>query len=90
MNLVTRHLDFETLHCYFGHASDEVIHHILDNVEDAKKICFPTQKHVCYSCTLEEMHQHSFLENPTHSSEPLELTHSDLLELFTLSYSKYK
>ena len=90
MNLVTRHLDFETLHCYFGHVSDEVMHHVLDNVEDAKKICFPTQKHVCYSYTLGKTHQHSFLENPSHSSEPLGLIHSDLLELPTLSYSKYK
>jgi len=42
VSLVTRYLYFETLHCYFGHASDEVMCHVLDNVEDAKKICFPT------------------------------------------------
>jgi len=78
------------LHHYFGHASDEVIHYVLDNVEDAKKICFPTQKHVCHNCTLGKIHQYNFSENPTHSSEPLELIHSDLFELPTLSYSKYK
>ena len=43
--LVTRHLDFETLHHCFGHICDEVMHHILDNIEDAKKICFPIQKY---------------------------------------------
>ena len=90
MSLVTKHLDFETLHHYFGHTSDEVICHVLNNVEDAKKIHFPIQKHVCHNYTLKKMYQYSFSENPTHSSEPLRLIHSDLLELSTLSYSKYK
>ena len=40
MSLVTRHLDFETLYCHFRYASDEAMHHVLDNVEDAKKIYF--------------------------------------------------
>jgi len=40
MSLVTRHLDFETLHHHFGHASNEVMCHVLNNVKDAKKICF--------------------------------------------------
>jgi len=52
MNLVIRHLDFETLHYCFEHVSDEVMCHILDNVEDAKKICFLTQKYIYYSYTL--------------------------------------
>ena len=56
VSLVTRHLDIETLHCHFGHASDEVMCHVLDNVEDAKKIHFLTQKHVCCDCTLEKIH----------------------------------
>jgi len=56
VSLTIRHLDFETLHCHFGHASNEIIHHILDNVENAKKICFPTQKHVCCCCTLGKMY----------------------------------
>jgi len=87
ISLVTKHLDFETLYCYFGHASDEVMHHVLDN---AKKICFPMQKYICCGCTLRKMYQYSFPENPTCSSESLELIHSNLLELSTLSYSKYK
>ena len=37
-----------------------------------------------------KIYQYSLSENPTHSSEPLELIHSDLLKLPTLSYSKYK
>ena len=90
MSLVTRYLDFETLHCCFGHISDEVMCHILDNVEDAKKIHFSTQKCVCYNYTLRKIHQCSFSENPTCSSEPLELIHSNLLKFPTLSYSKYK
>ena len=90
VSLATRHLDFETLHYCFGYASDEVICHVLDNVEDAKKICFLTQKHVCHSCTLEKMYQYSFPENFTHSSKPLGLIHLDLLELPILFYSKYK
>ena len=36
------------------------------------------------------MHECSFSENLVHSSEPLGLIYSDLLELPTLSYSKYK
>jgi len=90
MSFVIRHLDFETLHYHFGHVSDEVMHHVLDNIEDAKKIFFPTQKYICYDCTLGKIYQCSFSENSTCSSKPLELIHSDLLELPTLSYSKYK
>ena len=90
VNFVTRHLDFETLHHHFGHVSDEVMHHVLDNVEDVKKIYFPTQKYICYGYTLGKIYQCSFSENPTCSSEPLGLIHSDFLELPTLSYSKYK
>jgi len=42
VSLVIKHPDFETLHCHFGHASNEVMCHVLDNVEDAKKIHFLT------------------------------------------------
>ena len=42
MSFTTKHLDFERLYCYFGHASNKVMYYILDNVEDAKKIYFTT------------------------------------------------
>ena len=45
---------------------------------------------VCDSYTLKKMYQHNFFENPVHSSKPLGLIHSDLLEPSILSYSKYK
>jgi len=41
MSLAIKYLDFETLHYYFEHASDEVIHYVLDNIENTKKIHFP-------------------------------------------------
>jgi len=66
------------------------MHHVLDNIENAKKIHFPIQKYVCHGCTLGKMHQYSFSEKSTCTSKPLELIHSDLLEFPTLSYSKYK
>jgi len=90
MSLVTRHPDYETIHCQLGHISDEAIRHISDNVEGAEKICFPNKKYVCCGCALGKLHQHSFPKNPKHFSETLGLIHSDLLELPTLSYSKYK
>ena len=90
MSLVTRHPDYETIHRCLGHISDEAMRYISDNVEGAEKICFPNKKHVCHGCALGKLHQHSFSENPKHSSETLGLIHSDLLELPTLSYSKYK
>ena len=90
MSLITRYLDFETLHYYFEHVSDEVMQHVLNNVKDTKKICFLTQKYICYSCTLRKIYQFSFTENSVCSSRLLELIHSDLLELLNLSYSKYK
>ena len=89
MSLVTRYLDFETLHYYFEHVSDEVMQHVLNNVEDTKKICFLTQ-YICHSCTLRKIYQCSFTKNPVCSSGLLELIHSDLLDLLNLSYSKYK
>ena len=90
VSLTTRYLDFETFYCYFGHASDEVICYVSNNVEDVKKIHFPIQKCVYHGCTLGKIYQCSFPENPIHCSELLGLIHSDLLELSTLSYSKYK
>jgi len=32
MSLTTRYLDFKTLHYCFGHAFDEVMYHVLNNV----------------------------------------------------------
>jgi len=90
VSLVTRHPNYETIHCCLGHISDEAMRHISDNVEGAEKICFPNKKHVCRGCALEKLYQCSFPENPKHSSKTLGLIHSDLLELPTLSYSKYK
>jgi len=90
VSLVTRHPDYETIHCQLGHISDETMRHISDNIEGAEKICFSNKKHVCHGCALGKLHQHSFPENPKYSSETLGLIHSDLLELLTLSYSKYK
>ena len=90
VSLVTRHLDYETIHCQLGHISDEAMRHISDNVEGAEKIYFSNKKHICCSCALGKLHQHSFPKNSKHSSETLELIHSDLLELPNLSYSKYK
>jgi len=90
VSLVTRHPDYETICYHLRHISDKAIRHISDNVEGAEKICFPNKKHICSSCTLGKLHQHSFPKNPKCSSETLGLIHSDLLELSTLSYSKYK
>jgi len=90
VSLVTRHPDYKTIHRHLGHISDEAMRHISDNVEGAEKICFPNKKHICCGCALEKLYQRSFPENPKCSSETLGLIHSDLLELPTLSYSKYK
>ena len=37
VSLVTRHPDYETIHCHLGHISDEAMRHISDNVEGAEK-----------------------------------------------------
>jgi len=76
--------------CPLTHISNEAMRHISDNVEGAEKVCFSNKKHVCHGCALGKLHQCSFSENPKCSSETLGLIHSDLLELSTLSYSKYK
>jgi len=90
VSLVIRHPDYETIYHCLGHISNEAMRYILDNVEGAEKICFSNKKHVCRGCALGKLHQHNFPENPKCSSETLGLIHSDLLELPTLSYSKYK
>ena len=64
--------------------------HISDNVEGTEKICFSNKKHICCGCALGKLYQCSFSENPKYSSETLGLIYSDLLELPTLSHSKYK
>ena len=89
VSLVARHPDYETIHRRLGHASDKVMRHVLDNVEGTK-ICFPKKKYICHGCALGKLHQCNFPENSKRSSETLGLIHSDLLELPTLSYSRYK
>ena len=56
VSLVTKYLDFETLHHYFRHISNKVICHVLDNIEDMKKIHFLTQTYICYSYILGKTH----------------------------------
>jgi len=56
VSFVTRHLDFKTLHHHFEHAFNKVICYVLENVEDVKKIYFPIQEHIYYSCTLRKIH----------------------------------
>jgi len=90
VSLVIRYPDYETIHHCLGHISDEAMKHISDNVEGTKKICFSNKKHICYGCALEKLYQYSFPKNPKHSSKTLRLIYSDLLELSTLPYSKYK
>ena len=70
INLTTRYQDFETLYHHFQHISDKVICHIFENIEDMKKIYFPTQKYISCSYTLKKMHQYNFSKNPVHSSKP--------------------
>ena len=81
VSLAIRYLNFETLHHCFGHISNKIIYHVLNNVEDVKNIYFLTQK---------KIYQHSFPKNTVHSSELLELIHSYFFELPILSYLKYK
>ena len=50
VSLVTRHPDYETIHHQLGYISDKAIRHVLDNVEGAKKICFPNKKHIYHGC----------------------------------------
>ena len=69
VSLVIKYLNFENLYHYFGHISDEIIHHVLNNIKDTKKTYFPTHKYICYSCTLGKIYQHSFLKNTTYSSK---------------------
>jgi len=56
VSLITRHPDYETIHCRLGHIFDEAMRHISDNVEGAKKICFPNKKHICHGCALGKLH----------------------------------
>ena len=46
ISLVTRHLDFKTLHHNFEHASNKVMCYVLDNVEDIKKISIFQYKNI--------------------------------------------
>ena len=71
VSLVTRHPDYETIHCWLRHISDEAMRYISDNVKGVEKIWFPNKKHVCHGCALGKLHQCSFPENPKCFSETL-------------------
>jgi len=56
MSFTTRYLDFEISYHYLGHVSNKVMHHVFNNVNNVKKIYFPTQKHICHGYTLEKIY----------------------------------
>jgi len=56
VSLVTRHLDYKTIHYHLGHISNEAMRHSSDNVEGAEKIYFLNKKHVYCGCTLGKLY----------------------------------
>ena len=86
-----RSISHDTWHQRFAHASDIVLSKL--PMCSNPQITLPYKRedeHVCPGCALGKQTQKPFHPNPKRATKIGELTHSDLLEMPSLSYHKFK
>ena len=81
-------LDYNTMHCRFGHASKDALHHARKHVHGFPNIEFPTQDSICPGCTLGKLPNKSFPPTEHYATHSFELIHSDLKQFPIDSYTK--
>ena len=87
-------IDYDLMHQRMGHPSRDVLRQATHHTENfPKEIQFPVGSSnlpICRGCAEGKMHLQPFVDSVSWASRSFELVHSDLKELPTISYHKYK
>ena len=87
-------VDYDLMHRRMGHLSRDVLRQATRHTENfPKEIQFPvgpSNQLICRGCAEGKMHLQPFVDSVSRASRSFELIHSDLKELPTVSYHKYK
>ena len=87
-------IKYDLMHWKMGHPSRDVLHQATRHTENfPKEIQFPvgpSNQPICRGCAEGKMHLQPFVDSISQASRSFELIHSDLKELPTISYHKYK
>ncbi|KAJ3745942.1 hypothetical protein EV360DRAFT_5358, partial [Lentinula raphanica] len=83
-------LDYDTWHNRFGHPSKVVLRNTQPHVKGLPKISIPSEDAPCKGCALGKEKSQSYPKSEKRASEPLDLIHTDIKEIPTVSYHKFK
>ena len=84
-------VEYELLHCRFGHPSKDVLRKAAENTSNfPKNIKFPKHDPICRGCAEGKMPSASFPPSQSWATRPFEIVHTDLKSFPVLSYHKYK
>ena len=87
-------VDYDLMHWRIGHPSRDVLRQATRHTKNfPKEIQFPvgpSNQPICRGCAEGKMHLQLFVDSVSQASRSFELIHSDLKELPTILYHKYK
>ena len=84
-------VDRDLMHQRMGHPSDDVLRQAKNHTDKfPQDLIFNKNRPICRGCAEAKMHLPTFEDTPSRASRPFELVHSDLKELPTILYHKYK
>lgn len=84
-------LDYDTMHRRMGHPSDDVLRHMRKGTDGfPPELNIPSDHPPCRGCAMGKTPQRTFPPLEQRAKTPFELIYSDLKELPTTSYSKFK
>ena len=87
-------VNYDLMHRRMGHPSRDVLRQATHYTKNfPKEIQFPagpSNQLICRGCAEGKMHLQLFVDSVSQASRSFELIHSDLKELPTISYHKYK
>ena len=87
-------VDYDLMHWRMGHPSRDVLRQATRHTKNFPKVIqFPVGSNnqpICRGCAEGKMHLQPFVDSVSRASRSSELIHSDLKELPTNSYQKYK
>lgn len=83
--------DYDLWHQWFGHAGRNTIRQLPNHVNGApNSLSSAPKSNPCAGCALGKSHRQPFPLSSTRASKPLELIHSDLVEMPSLSIDGFK
>jgi len=82
--------NYWTWHKHLSHMSEQAFRQLMDNMKDFPHVKIPKSTPICSSCAQGKMASKSFPDSQSRATTNFELIHSDLKELPTILYHKYK